>query len=266
QLCIDLCKFRLLIIAQILVTETACDLIVAIDATHHEHLLEELRRLRKREELTGVHTARHQIVPRTFRRTLRQNRRFYFKKTFYVQESTDRLHDVMPKAQQPLHLWPTKIQVAVLQSDRLRHFGIVFDHKGRRLRLVQNFDSIHKHFDLARGQIGILRLLRSRHHLARHRHDTFALQGMGSLMHCRITLGIEYHLREPGSIPQIHEHDHAVVAPPLDPAVQHDLLSDSRFCKLPAPMSSDLHTTFAFWERAHPARLTRLFGLETGIV
>jgi hypothetical protein len=53
-------------------------------------------------------------------------------------------------------------------------------------------------------------------------------------------------LGQPGSIAQIHEHDHAVVAPPLDPAVQDDLLPDSSFCKLPTPMSSDLHTTFAF--------------------
>jgi hypothetical protein len=69
---------------------------------------------------------------------------------------------------------------------------------------------------------------------------------MGSLMDCRITLGIEYHLREPSSIPQIHEHDHAVVATPLNPAVQDDGLPDSGFRKFPTPMSSDLHTTFAF--------------------
>ena len=45
-------------------------------------------------------------------------------------------------------------------------------------------------------------------------------------MHRCITLGIEHHLRDPGSIPQIDEHDHAMVAPPLDPAVQHDSLPD----------------------------------------
>ena len=38
-------------------------------------------------------------------------------------------------------------------------------------------------------------------------------------MHRCITLGIEHHLRDPGSIPQIDEHDCAMVAPPLDPAV-----------------------------------------------
>ena len=41
-----------------------------------------------------------------------------------------------------------------------------------------------------------------------------------------ITLGIKHHLRDPGSITKIDEHDHAMVAPLLDPAVQHDGLSD----------------------------------------
>ena len=80
-------------------------------------------------------------------------------------------------------------------------------------------------------------------------------------MHRRITLGVKHHLRYPGSIPQIDEHDHAVVAPLLDPSVQYDDLPDSSFRQFPTPMSSDLHTTFAFLERAHPTRLTRLFGL-----
>ena len=175
-------------------------MIVAIDATHHKHLLEELRRLRKRVELTGVHSARHQIVPCAFRRTLGQNRRFHFKKAFRIQKSTDGLHNVMPEAQEPLHLRPPKIQVAVFQSDRLRHFGIVFDHEGRRLRLIQNLNGIHEHFDLARGQIGILGLFRTGHHLARHRHDALAPQGVGGLMHYCITLGVTHHLRDPCSI------------------------------------------------------------------
>jgi len=61
-----------------------------------------------------------------------------------------------------------------------------------------------------------------------------------------IPLGIEDHLRDPGSIPQIDEHDHAMVAPPLDPAVQDDSLPDRSSREFPAPMSSNLHTTFAF--------------------
>src|SRR4029077_12255045 len=71
---------------------------------------------------------------------------------------------------------------------------------------------------------------------------------------------VTHHLRDPGSIPQIDEHHHAMVAPTLNPAVQDDGLSDRGLREFPAPMSSDLHATFAFLERAHPARLTGLFG------
>jgi hypothetical protein len=42
---------------------------------------------------------------------------------------------------------------------------------------------------------------------------------MGDLMYRGITLGVKYHLRDPCAIPQIDEHDHAVVTPLLDPAV-----------------------------------------------
>ena len=80
-------------------------------------------------------------------------------------------------------------------------------------------------------------------------------------MHRCIALGVKQHLCDPCSITQVNEHDHTVITPLLNPAVQHDGLPDRGFREFPAPMSSDLHTTFAFLERAHPARLTGLFGL-----
>jgi len=79
-------------------------------------------------------------------------------------------------------------------------------------------------------------------------------------MHRCIALGVKHHLRDPCSITKIDEHDHAMVPPLLDPAVQHDDLSDRGFREFSAPMSSNFHTTFAFLERAHPTRLTGLFG------
>jgi hypothetical protein len=69
---------------------------------------------------------------------------------------------------------------------------------------------------------------------------------MGGLMHRCITLGVTHDLRDPCSISQIDEHDHAMVTPLLDPSVQYDGLPDSGFREFPAPMSSDLHATFAF--------------------
>ena len=80
-----------------------------------------------------------------------------------------------------------------------------------------------------------------------------------ALMHRCVTLGVKHYLRDSGSVPQIDEHDHAVVAPPLDPAIQDDGLPDSGFRELPASMSSALHATFAFFGTGPPdARLTGL--------
>src|SRR5579859_1566464 len=61
--------------AGILVTKAGRDLEIAIEARHHQQLLEHLRRLRKRVELAWVHAARNEIVARAFRRRGRQDRR-----------------------------------------------------------------------------------------------------------------------------------------------------------------------------------------------
>ena len=50
--------------AQVLVAKAAGDLVVALDAAHHQHLLELLGALRKRVEAARVRTARHDVVAR----------------------------------------------------------------------------------------------------------------------------------------------------------------------------------------------------------
>jgi nitrate reductase NapAB chaperone NapD len=54
---VDLGELGLAVGAQVLVAEALGDLVVAVEARHHQQLLEELRRLRQREELPGVHAA-----------------------------------------------------------------------------------------------------------------------------------------------------------------------------------------------------------------
>ena len=47
---VELGEFGLAVGAQVLVAKTAHDLVVALEARHHQQLLEDLRRLGKREE------------------------------------------------------------------------------------------------------------------------------------------------------------------------------------------------------------------------
>ncbi len=54
RLDVDLRELGLAIGAKVLVAEAFDDLIVAVEARHHQHLLEQLRRLRQRVELSVV--------------------------------------------------------------------------------------------------------------------------------------------------------------------------------------------------------------------
>src|SRR6202011_5259897 len=61
---VDLCELRLPVRPQILVAEAAHDLEILLIPTHHQKLLENLRRLRQRVEMARLDTAWNQIVPR----------------------------------------------------------------------------------------------------------------------------------------------------------------------------------------------------------
>ena len=72
---VDLRELGLAVGAQVLVAEALGDLVVAVEARHHQQLLEQLRRLRQREEHAVVDAARHQVVARALGRALGEHRR-----------------------------------------------------------------------------------------------------------------------------------------------------------------------------------------------
>ena len=80
--------------ARILVAEARRDLEVAIEARHHQQLLELLRRLRQRVELARVNAARHQIVARAFRRARRQDRRLILEESLIDHPPADARDDL----------------------------------------------------------------------------------------------------------------------------------------------------------------------------
>src|SRR5690606_271346 len=72
---VDLGKFRLAVRTQVLVAEALGDLVVTVETGDHQHLLEELRRLRQREEFPGIDPRRHQVVTGALGRALGQHGR-----------------------------------------------------------------------------------------------------------------------------------------------------------------------------------------------
>ena len=65
---VNLREFRLPVGAQVFVAEAFGDLKIFIEPGNHQHLFEQLRRLRQREKMPRMHAARHEIITRPFRR------------------------------------------------------------------------------------------------------------------------------------------------------------------------------------------------------
>ena len=87
--------------ARVLVAEAGRDLEIAIEARHHDELLELLRRLRQRVEFARMDARRHQIVPRALRRRRGQDRRLEFEEALLLHAAANRIdhraarHDVL---------------------------------------------------------------------------------------------------------------------------------------------------------------------------
>ena len=116
------------------------DLKVAVHAGDHQDLLEDLRRLRQREELAGVDAARHEVVARPFRRRLGQHRRLDLEEPLLVEVLPDRHRRAVAQDQVALHARPAQVDVAVLEPRLFGDLDLVGDHERRRLRLVQQPD------------------------------------------------------------------------------------------------------------------------------
>ena len=80
--------------ARVLVAEAGRDLEIAVEARHHDELLELLRRLRQRVELSGMQARRHQVVARAFRRRRGQDRRLEFEEAALLHAAADRVDDL----------------------------------------------------------------------------------------------------------------------------------------------------------------------------
>ena len=96
---VELGELRLAVGAQIFVAEAAGDLEVALDAGHHQQLLELLRALRQGVELARVQAAGHDEVACAFGRALEQDRRLDLQEVARRQVVADEAHDAVAQHQ-----------------------------------------------------------------------------------------------------------------------------------------------------------------------
>ena len=223
QLHVQLGEFRLAVGAQVLVPEAAGDLEIAVHAGHHEDLLEQLRALGQSEEFARLHAGGHQIVAGAFGRALAQHGSFDLVEAVLVHKAAGGDGDLVAQAQGVHHLRPAQVQIAVFQADHLVHVHVVLDEEGRGLGLVEADHFIAQHFDLARGLVGVEGFLVAHAHLAVDVQHVLAAGGFGGGKGLLVAgFGIEDHLDDALTVPQVDEDEAAVVAVALDPAAEGD--------------------------------------------
>ena len=233
---VELGKLRLPVGAQVLVTKTAHDLVVALHSRHHQQLLEQLRRLRQGEERAALGAAGHQVIPRAFRGGPGQHRRFDIEKALVIQVGADGAGDLAAQFDIVLHGLAAQVHVAVTQADIVMHVLIVQLERGGP-GLVQQFQRVAQHFHLAGGQVGVDRTLRAPAHPAGNAHHVFIPQG---LSHGKGfgPVGVIDHLRQPFPVAQVDKDHAAVVAAPVHPAAQGDFCAEHVGAQLSAIMAA----------------------------
>ena len=228
---VELREIGLTIGPQVFITEAACDLVVALEARHHQQLLEDLRRLGQREELAGVRARRYEVVAGAFWRRLRQHRCFDVDETRVVEVAAQCTGRRVAHPQALRHHVAPQVDIAVAQP---HFFGdLLVELERQRLRAVQDLELAREDFDAARGEIRIDSAGRALAHEPRHAHHELVAQFLRALEH-RLRVRIEDHLHEARAVAQVGENHAAVIPPPVHPARYRDCLACRSFVDLPA--------------------------------
>ena len=215
---VHLGKFGLAVGAQVLVAEAARHLIVAVDAAHHQKLLEDLRRLGQGVERARVHAAGHQVVARALGGGLGEHRRFHLQKAAFVEEFLRRLDKAGAEAQRLEHLRPPQIQIAEAQAQFLAHMRRVLQREGRGVGAGEKRQARGVQLHRARGNERIDRFRIAQAHHAPGAHHAFGahmarqfkhLRGQGAL--------VAHHLHHALAVAHIQKYHAAHIAHGVHP-------------------------------------------------
>ena len=222
---VELGELRLAVGAQVLVAEAAGDLEVALEAGHHQQLLELLRRLGQGVEAARVDAAGHQVVARALGRALDQDGRLHLQEALLGQEVADELHHPVAEPDVALHPLPPQVQVAIAQPQEVFHLRLLVDVEGRRLGGVEDGGGGRLHLHLAGGQVAVLGARPAAHHLALHLDHVLGAHLVGGGIGLLGLLRVEHHLGDAVAVAQVDEDQRAVVAAAVHPARQAHLLA-----------------------------------------
>ena len=113
---VDLSELGLPVRSQVFVPEAAGDLVVAVQATDHQQLLVELRRLRQSVEFARMHAAGNQVIASPFRSALAEHRRFDFQEVQIVEVFSRCLAQLVSQDHRFLQSRSPQIDIPILQT------------------------------------------------------------------------------------------------------------------------------------------------------
>ena len=217
--------------AQVLVAQAAGHLVVAVDAGHHQELLEQLRRLRQGVERARLLARRHEELAGAFGRRRHEHRRLDLDETLGVHGVADGGVDRRADAQVLLHPLTTQVEVAVLEADVLVDVvGAGVDRERRRVGLAQHLDDAVADLDLAGREAGVDGPLRTLADDAGDPHDVLA---------AHVDVVVDDALDDARVVAQVDEGEVlTVLAAATHPAADADGLADVRRAQVAAQVGA----------------------------
>ncbi|RMR55269.1 hypothetical protein ALP83_05645 [Pseudomonas syringae pv. actinidiae] len=234
---VDLSEFRLTVGTQVFVAEALGDLIVAVKASHHQQLLEQLRRLRKSEKAARVCATWHQIVASTFRCGAGQDRRLDVEKAVVIQIAADAGGDARTQTQLLGHFRTAQVDKAITQACFFADVGIFIQWEWRSLGLVQHFEFVTQNLDGTRRHVRVHGTCRTSTNLAHdldHVLATHAVSGGEAVG----TIRVEHDLGHAFTVADIEEDNASVVTTTVDPSAKGNFLAFQTLVQLAAIMAA----------------------------
>ena len=212
---------------QVLVAQAAGHLVVAIDAGHHQQLLEQLRRLGQRVERAGLLARRHEELASTFGCGRHEHRRLDLDEALGVHRIADRGVDRRADPQVLLHPLTAQVEIAVLEADVLVDVvGAGVDREGRWVGFAEHLDDAVTDLDLTGREPGVDGALRTLAHDAGDPHDVFAAD---------VDVVVDDALHDARVVAQVDEGEMLTVFPTTaHPTADADGLSDVRRAQIAA--------------------------------
>jgi hypothetical protein len=231
---VELHELELPVGPEVLVAQAPGDLVVAVEPTHHEQLLEQLGALGQRVELARGEAGRHDEVARPFGGGRDQHRGLDLDEAVGLHRSADRAVDRGPESEVALESLAPQVQVPVAQSQHLVDVGPVTDRDRRWLRRVEHLERSRRHLDRTGEEVGVDRARRA---LADRAGDPEAVLGPHAVRIGAVdAVGVDHDLDHACGVAQVEEQDAAVVPAAGHPPAELDGLADVVGPEVPGPV------------------------------